>query len=227
MAQDSILFVGDIQGCGSALERLLKKAQFSPDRHRLIPLGDTINRGSENVKALQCLQGVGAEPIVGNHELKLLEALTTRHRPEWMARQTVSQDLLVHPRAAALLDWIRSWPAHRQGEDWIAVHGGAHPILPLEQTPVSFLAFVRVCNERGEMPGKEAWDGFDETIPRGFQPWYTYYTGEKKVFYGHWARQGLVRTSKTIGLDTGCVYGLSLTGCWYPSGELVQVAAKE
>ncbi|MFM7204983.1 MAG: metallophosphoesterase [Myxococcota bacterium] len=227
MAQDSIFFVGDVQGCASALERLLKKAGYSPDRHRLIPLGDTINRGPENVRTLQCLQSLGAEPILGNHELKLLEALETHHRPEWMARQTVSKDLLIHPACDALLSWIRAWPGYRTGKDWIAVHGGLHPTLPVEATPLDFLAFVRICDAQGKIPKKDSWDGFNETIPPGFKPWYSYYSGEKKVFYGHWARQGLVKTHRTLGLDTGCVYGLSLTGCWYPSGELVHVPAQE
>jgi bis(5'-nucleosyl)-tetraphosphatase (symmetrical) len=221
---DSILFVGDIQGCSEPLERLLREAQYNPECHRLIPVGDTINRGPDNLGVLTLLQALGAEPILGNHEQKILQALGNEHRSGWMERQSISRDLLRSPRLNHWLDWLSRWPVFRQGEDWLAVHGGLHPVLSLEETPREFSLFVRVCSERGELP--EGWDGHNDTIPAGYYPWHQLYHGERLVVYGHWARQGLKRTSNTWGLDSGCVYGGWLTGLWYPEMRLVQVPAR-
>lgn len=223
MQPDSILFVGDIQGCADALGRLLKKAHFQPDRHRLIPVGDTINRGTRNVEVLQMLQHLGAEPVIGNHELKLLDALRNPERPHWLSKQTVVHDLLVHPRLDRFLEWIATWPLYRETADWVAVHGGVHPILPLHETPASFLSFVRVCDAQGHFPPKEVWTGVNTDIPAGYAPWHSFYKDPRLVIYGHWARQGLLRTPNTLCLDSGCCYGLQLTGYWYPEDKLVQV----
>lgn len=223
MQSDSILFVGDIQGCADALGRLLKKARFQPDRHRLIPVGDTINRGPRNVEVLQMLQHLGAEPIAGNHELKLLDALRSPERAPWLAKQSVAHDLLPHPHLSRYLDWMESWPVYRETPDWVTVHGGLHPLLPVHETPASFLAFVRICDAQGHMPAREAWNGLNDGIPPGYAPWHSFYKEPRLVIYGHWARQGLHRTPNTLGLDSGCCYGERLTGFWYPDNKLIQV----
>jgi bis(5'-nucleosyl)-tetraphosphatase (symmetrical) len=71
-ADAPILFVGDIQGCAEPLARLLERARFDPARHRLVPLGDTINRGPDAAGVLRLLREVNAQPILGNHEHALL-----------------------------------------------------------------------------------------------------------------------------------------------------------
>lgn len=218
-----ILFVGDIQGCLDPFERLLEAAGFDPDHHTLLPVGDTINRGPQNLEVLRSLRRLGATPIRGNHEEGILRALRGEKDPGWLAAQTVSRDLLGHPEAEALLAWVASWPFYRQGPGWIAVHGGLHPTLPIEQTPGRFLCSVRVCDAQGRRPTD--WDGFDETIPPGFAPWHTYYHGPACVIFGHWARRGLQTGAHFRGIDTGCVYGQKLTGLWWPADELVQVPA--
>lgn len=223
MQQDSILFVGDIQGCAGAFTRLLKAAGYSPDRHRLIPVGDTINRGRENVEVLTMLEGLGCEPLQGNHEIKLIDAIRSPEKATWLPRQTVYEDLVPHKRCQHWVDWMDSWPVYREGPDWIAVHGGLHPLLPLHQTPADFLAFVRICTPDGRLPTKSQWDGQSDTIPPGFSPWHHFYQGEKQVIYGHWARQGLLSSKNTLCLDSGCVYGNVLTGYWFPEGRIVQV----
>ena len=217
----SVLFVGDIQGCVKPLENLLRAAKFHPDEHQLIPVGDTINRGPHNVRVLDLLKSVGAEPILGNHELGLLAALGMPKVPKWLSKESVSEDLLRHRKLGQYLDWIESWPMWVWGDQWLVVHGGLHPTLPIEQTDPWYLATVRVCNREGECP--EGWDGTHATIPGDCRPWYRWYRGQDVVIYGHWARNGLSIRSHTVGLDSGCVYGGQLSGMWFPSRDLVQV----
>ena len=220
---DQILFVGDIQGSHQALTNLLRVSHFQPDRHRLIPLGDTINRGPGNLATLKTLYTLGATPIVGNHELGILRTYKQSPQPSWLASQTVSRDLLKRKDTEDWLNWVDSWPRFIIDKGFIAVHAGLHPKLSLLETPERFLTRVRLCNAAGDFPPD--WDGLNTSFPRGYHPWYRWYKGTKHVFYGHWARLGLNQREKTTGLDSGCVYGNPLSGMWFPSMRLVQAAS--
>lgn len=222
-AADSTFFVGDIQGCARALGRLLRAAHFNPDKHHLIPLGDTINRGSQNVATLKLLQALGAEPILGNHEMAILKGLSESETPAWIGEQSIARDLLKDPKCQSYLDWIASWPHWIWGHGWLAVHGGLHPRLPIEETDPMYLATVRLCDSQGRKP--KGWNASSTVYPQGFKPWHHYYRGNDLVVYGHWARQGLTVGERTVGLDSGCVYGGGLSGMWYPSLEIVQVSS--
>ncbi len=50
--------------------------------------------------------------------------------------------------------------------------------------------------------------------PTGFEPWFNVYQKHHKktmAIFGHWSHKGLINYDKTIGLDTGCVWGGFLT----------------
>ncbi|USN58699.1 MAG: hypothetical protein H6767_00895 [Candidatus Peribacteria bacterium] len=57
-------------------------------------------------------------------------------------------------------------------------------------------------------------------------PWYNSYTGKKKIFYGHWAIDGIRIRKKTIGLDSGCCYGKALSAYIVETKELIQYPAQ-
>ena len=72
--------VGDVQGCGDALDRLVAEIAFSPSRDRLFVLGDLVNRGPSSLAVLQRLRGYGnaAVCLLGNHDLHLLAVAAGR-----------------------------------------------------------------------------------------------------------------------------------------------------
>lgn len=216
-----ILFVGDIHGCLEPLEALLRKAAYQPDRHRLICVGDTLNRGPQSYAVLQMLYRLGAEAVRGNHEEGLLRAFRTATPPTWLDPSRDCLDLAQAPDLDRWLEWIEHWPLFIASPDWIAVHAGLHPLLPPEETPASFLTRVRICDATGQMP--IGWDGHLAHAPPDFFPWHQLYQGERRVIYGHWARQGFLRTHNTLCLDGGCVYGKELIGWWFPRDEFVRV----
>jgi bis(5'-nucleosyl)-tetraphosphatase (symmetrical) len=221
-----ILFVGDIQGCAEELAHLLDQAGYQAGRHRLIPVGDTINRGPDAPGVVALLRRQGAEPITGNHELALLKTAVRAHPVETPDRsRSAFAQLLAAGQWEQTLEWIRSWPHARSGSGWVAVHGGVHPRLPVERTPPCYLANVRYCTPGGERPAIE--DGSLEEAPPGFRPWYEFYHGERTVIFGHWARRGLIVQGRVRGLDSGCVYGGQLTGLWWPEDRLVQVPSRQ
>ena len=68
------------------------------------------------------------------------------------------------------------------------------------------------------MPRPAAWCSSSRARPRrpaGAQPWFRIpwrrSAGERLVF-GHWSALGYVDDHGVLGLDTGCVWGGSLTG---------------
>lgn len=219
-----MLFVGDIQGCRDELERLLALAGFRPGAHRLLPLGDTVNRGPDSPGVLALLAACGAEPILGNHERALLEIRQGGTVPEWAeAPHSAYAQLLRVGRWEEALAEMAAWPLVREGRDWLAVHAGLHPHLAPRETPADFLTEVRWCDAQGRRPDPEPKEHIEP--PPGYRPWYEFYRGERTVVFGHWAQRGLIREGRVWGLDTGCVYGGRLTGLWWPECRLVQVDA--
>jgi bis(5'-nucleosyl)-tetraphosphatase (symmetrical) len=47
------------------------------------------------------------------------------------------------------------------------------------------------------------------------------------VVHGHWAARGYYRGDTTMGLDSGCVYGGSLTAWCQEEDRIVQVPSQE
>jgi serine/threonine protein phosphatase 1 len=64
--------VGDLHGCHSLLERLLKEVKFDKSRDRLFSVGDLIDRGPDSLRCLHLLQEPWFFASQGNHELMML-----------------------------------------------------------------------------------------------------------------------------------------------------------
>jgi len=224
-----ILFVGDVQGCAHELALLLEEAGFVPGSHRLIPLGDLVNRGPDAPGVLELLRETRAEPILGNHERGLLDIMRTGRVHPWARRPEYAySQLLAAGRWEREMASIARWPLFRVGTDsagqgWVAVHAGLHPTLTPEETPAQFLTEVRFCDANGNEPENQS--KRETHPPPGFLPWFDHYGGDRMVLFGHWAPLGLVRGRRVRGLDTGCVYGRQLSGLWWPDDRLVQVNA--
>ncbi|MEM1007801.1 MAG: metallophosphoesterase [Myxococcota bacterium] len=220
---EQVFIVGDIHGCLGSLEHLLRKACFNPDIHQLVSVGDTLNRGPHNLGVLQLLTRMGARIVQGNHERGLLYATAQEYAPAWFDPKTFCPDLIKNGQSDRWLSSIADWPLWIETEDWIVVHAGLHPVRPLESTSPTFLTSVRACTAEGMLPSTVNVDGAASKPSMAFQPWHDFYKGEKPIFYGHWAQQGIHSTEHTHCLDGGCVYGRELVGCWLPSLTLVRV----
>jgi bis(5'-nucleosyl)-tetraphosphatase (symmetrical) len=127
--------VGDLQGCDDALERLLVQIDFSPSRHRLVVLGDLVNRGPGSLAVLRRLRGFGdaATCLLGNHDLHLL---AVAHGARKLHRSDTFGDVLAEParEREAHLEWLRTRPLTVQAEGWLCVHAGVVPQWSAPQT---------------------------------------------------------------------------------------------
>lgn len=80
----------------------------------------------------------------------------------------------------------------------------------------NYFTRMRFINRNGEL--EFASKGGPEDPPEGYLPWYSYprQTGKEeeneRILFGHWAAMlGQTNNANFIGLDTGCVWGGSLT----------------
>jgi bis(5'-nucleosyl)-tetraphosphatase (symmetrical) len=83
-----------------------------------------------------------------------------------------------------------------------------------ERLRVIINAFTRLrfCSKSGVMEF-ESKEGAGDA-PKGYMPWFEVpnrKTHDTRVIFGHWSTLGLLKKKNVTGLDTGCVWGGSLT----------------
>ncbi len=283
----ALYLIGDIQGCNSALGRLLGEISFSPSRDTLYLLGDLVNRGPDSAGVLRRLMAYGdaARCLLGNHDLHLLACAHGVRQPH--GGDTIA-DVLAAPERETMLHWLRQqrlaiFESSRQ-QPILMVHAGVLPQWDAPQTLalageveavlrgpdwgdflhqmygneprewhdslsgfarlrviVNALTRIRFCTPAGQMEfeakGLRAVDA-----PAGFVPWFDApgrRTANGVVAFGHWSTLGWLDRPDLLSLDSGCVWGGSLSalrlheGPGYsksgnPSdlGELIQVACE-
>lgn len=146
----ALYLIGDVQGCDSALGRLLDKIDFSASRDTLYLLGDLVNRGPESAAVLRRLMGYGAAArcLLGNHDLHLL-AVAHGVRPPH--RKDTLDGVLAAPDRAALLDWLRQQHLALHAHGVLMVHAGVLPGWSAAQT-VALAAEVQAVLRGPELP---------------------------------------------------------------------------
>ena len=124
--------IGDVQGCDTALARLLKKIGFSPSRDTLYLLGDLVNRGPASADVLRRVMGLqgSAHCLLGNHDLSLLAVAHGLRAPH---RNDTMDSVLQAADRDAMLDWLRHQRMAIQAHGWLMVHGGVLPQWDADQ----------------------------------------------------------------------------------------------
>ncbi len=133
------IFVGDIQGCADELEELLGRAREAfGEGFELWVVGDVVNRGPDNLRALRSIRGLvdagRAHYVLGNHELALLRtALGLREKADFDS----FDDVLDAPDAPEWIEWLRRRPlvetGRLGGQSFAMVHAAVHPDWSLEE----------------------------------------------------------------------------------------------
>jgi bis(5'-nucleosyl)-tetraphosphatase (symmetrical) len=128
-----IYLLGDLQGCGDPLARMLDEVAFSPSSDHLYVLGDLVNRGPDSLGVLQRLSALGASAtcLLGNHDLHLLAVAQGVRKPH--KNDTVRQ-ILEAPDREHWLNWLRHQKLAEQAHGWLMVHAGVLPQWDAAQT---------------------------------------------------------------------------------------------
>ena len=92
---------------------------------------------------------------------------------------------------------------------------------------VNYLTRMRLVDAEGRL--EFGHKGTLDHLPPGYAPWFSYPTQiEATLYFGHWAAlDGVTGRSRVIGLDTGCVWGRTMTAVRLEDGATFSVAAAE
>lgn len=225
--------VGDVHGCVDELVDLLTKLGYDvtadragaehPDGRRAVFVGDLVDRGPDTPAVLRLVMGMvrngNAVCVPGNHEMRLVRALrggdaTTGHGLAESLRQLAASPPELRDEAIGFLETL---PSHAvlDGGQLVVAHAG----LPVHMHNRDSAA-VRWFALYGDTGGET--DEFGHQVR---YPWARDYAGTATVVYGHTPVTVPEWVNNTICVDTGCVYGGSLTALRYPERELVSIPA--
>ena len=147
----TVLAVGDIHGTYSAFKEIIDE---NKDKNLDIVLtGDYIDRQPEkdgDIKTVDLVRGLVENPehfgyksavaLTGNHERLMLESIVNNQYDCWLANGgnvNSLHDLVPH------LEWLAALPTHHVKGDYLFVHAGVRPNVPLEEQSEHDLVWIR------------------------------------------------------------------------------------
>jgi len=206
--------IGDIHGSLESLERLLDKINLDLTVDRLLFVGDYIDRGPRSKGVVDYIIRLKdqAPPgqiicLKGNHEAMFLDFLAGGQGDmflfngglatleDYWGDDWVGQDresLTLPPDHA---QFFQDLELYYEMPDYIFVHGGLKPGVPLDEQVEDDLLWIR-----GEFITSEADFG-------------------RRVIFGHTPFKKPLLMPNKIGIDTGAVYGNFLTALKLPGEE--------
>ncbi|MEV0994901.1 polynucleotide kinase-phosphatase [Nonomuraea sp. NPDC050202] len=221
--------IGDVHGCRSELETLLRELGWQGLRHpegrTAVFVGDLVDRGPDTPGVLRLVMDMveagTAICVSGNHEQKLVRALNGRKVKVAHGLQESLDQLAAQPpefvaRARAFMDGLLSH-YRLDGGRLVVAHAGLK-----EEYHGRASGRVRAFALYGDTTGETDEYG----LPVRY-PWADEYRGRAMVVYGHTPTPHPEWVNNTICLDTGVVFGGHLTALRYPERQLVQVPAEK
>jgi polynucleotide kinase-phosphatase len=233
--------IGDVHGCFDELLDLLAELGYSveltsngtvnrnvsvkpPEGRKAVFLGDLVDRGPKIPDVLRLVMGMvqagTALCVPGNHDVKLMRKLRGKdvqitHGLADSLNQLANESPEFLKQAGNFLDELVSHYLLDDGK-LVVAHAGMK-----EEMQGRGSGKVRDFALFGETTGET--DEFG--LPVRYN-WAAEYRGPASVVYGHTPVPQPEWLNRTINIDTGCVFGGSLTALRYPEKELVSVRAR-
>ncbi len=144
--------IADLHGRVDLLRMALESitSHAACEEHKIITLGDYVDRGPESRQVIQQLMEAQAagKPLIclkGNHEEMMHRTLTTLSAPDWWARYGGEATLKSyhHDVPSSHLDWIKHLPAMHVDRYRIFVHAGIDPTKAIDEQTEEFMLWHR------------------------------------------------------------------------------------
>ena len=233
--------IGDVHGCFDELVALLERLGYQvtrpsagrgaddgfsvshPQGRKAVFVGDLVDRGPGVVDVLKLVMSMVTDGtalcVAGNHESKLVRKLKGRsvqvsHGLAESLEQLELETTGFQQQATQFMDGLISHYV-LDGGNLVVAHAGMK-----EEYQGRASARVRDFCLYGETTGET-----DEWGLPVRTDWAAGYRGKATVVYGHTPVAEPAWLNRTINVDTGCVFGGSLTALRYPENELVSVPA--
>jgi serine/threonine protein phosphatase 1 len=198
---ERIFAIGDIHGCFDKLIALMEIIDVDLERDTLLFIGDYIDRGTQSKEVVDYLIDLSRQSgnvvfLKGNHELMLEQYLNGTNQFGFLANGGLAT-LDSYSKGGAPdetnliptthLDFFRDLRIYYETDQYIFVHAGLKPGVPLEEQNEWDMLWIR-----------------EEFI-------YSDFDFGKRVIFGHTPFQKPIVFENKIGIDTGAVYGNKLT----------------
>jgi bis(5'-nucleosyl)-tetraphosphatase (symmetrical) len=227
--RDQIYFVGDLVNRGPASLQVLRFVRSLGD-NAIVVLGNhdlhllAVAHGVRRNKKTDTLD----EVLAASDRDELLEWLIRRPLAHVDTRGDGQTDLMVH--AGLVPQWTVSTTVALAREVEFALRDdpssifdhmyGDEPDRWSDDLPrkdklrftINVLTRLRVCTADGRVDLK--WKGKPPAANSSYQPWFDAEpraSCDARVIFGHWSALGFVQRNGVVGLDSGCVWGGSLT----------------
>jgi bis(5'-nucleosyl)-tetraphosphatase (symmetrical) len=222
--RDQIYFVGDLVNRGPASLQVLRYVRSlgdnavvvlgNHDLHLLaVAYGARRNRKTDTLEDVlgakdrdELLQWLISRPLahVQGNELMVHAAVV----PQWTVDTTME---LAREVESALRADPRDVFDHMYGDEPQQWSEDLSRKDRLRFT-INVLTRLRVCTADGRIDLK--WKGKPPAADSQYQAWFDVKnraTRDARIIFGHWSAQGFVQRNGVVGLDSGCVWGGSLT----------------
>jgi hypothetical protein len=156
--------------------------------------------------------------VRGNHDEAVLRIRRARQQGSDLLRAKRTHLRVADRLREADWRWLETLPLYLTFPELgcTVVHAGVVPGKPLEKQHPDDLMTMRALRPEGTA-SRRLEDG---------TRWAKSYHGPDHVIFGHDAISGLQREAFATGIDTGCVYGRTLTALILPGHQLVSVQAR-
>jgi protein phosphatase len=238
--------IGDVHGCADELEELFVRLGYErttiadsgpgwssiaykpPGDRKTVFLGDLVDRGPRVLDSLSIARNMvragWALCVPGNHDIKLMRKLRgsdvriTHGLAETLAEIEALNESVRDEFRVSLASWLDGLVSHYVLDDGrlVVAHAGMKESMQGRGS-----GKVRDFALYGETTGET--DEFGLPVRHN---WAAEYRGAATVVYGHTPVPEPEWLNRTINIDTGCVFGGSLTALRYPQRELVEVKAR-
>ena len=233
--------IGDVHGCFDELVDLLTQLGYSiekqsngqpsleykvtpPEGRKVVFLGDLVDRGPNIPQvlrlAMSMIEDGTALCVPGNHDIKLMRKLRGRDVQ------------ITHGLADSVKQLDRESPEFRTQVSEFMDELVSHYVLDDGKLVVAHAGMKEEMQGRGSgkvrefaLYGETTGETDEFGLPVRYN-WAAEYRGKAMVVYGHTPVPQPDWLNRTINIDTGCVFGGSLTALRYPEKELVSVAAR-
>ena len=227
--RDQIYFVGDLVNRGPASLQVLRFVRSLGDNAVVV-------LGNHDLHLLAVVHGVRRnrrsdtldDVLTAPDRDALLDWLITRPLAHTYVHRDGRTDLMVHAglvpqwtigKALALAGEVESALRSDPSRLFGSMYGDepdrwSDDLAEKERLrfTINVLTRLRVCSVDGRVDLK--WKGKPPPSNSSYQPWFDIEgraSTDARVIFGHWSALGFVQRNAVVGLDSGCVWGGSLT----------------
>jgi serine/threonine protein phosphatase 1 len=204
--------IGDVHGSKELLD--LEKIIDPNNEHEIWLLGDLFTRGCHPHLVWEFLQKENRFTICGNHDKKVKWLIDDKKDITYKKFYQIALDNLSNKGIdlKKVSEYIENLPLIKEFDNHILAH-----------------AAINLCDPTTENEYINCFGNYLEQYEATFSDWWNFYSCEKTICYGHEnLRESGPRIMKnSIGIDTGCVHGYSLTAYCLETEKFYSVKTKD